>query len=177
MSAKKSVQKKSTKKRNYRPLDMGNLTGLQYMQAIVAKQIPMPPMAETIPMQCVAATPGAVTFSACADERHLNRAGNVHGGFTATVMDSVTSCALRTTLEAGVGLVTIELNLKLLKPVPANVSLRGEGKMINVSRRLGVAEARLLDDHGNLCAHCTATFMLLRPETEKTKARHAGNGD
>jgi uncharacterized protein (TIGR00369 family) len=139
------------------------LSGLEYMQAVVAKQIPMPPMAETIPMLCISASPGAVTFSARADGRHLNRANNVHGGFTATVMDSVTSCALRTALEAGAGFVTIELNVKLLRPVPSGVDLRAEGKLINVSRRLGTAEARLFDDQGKLCAHSTATFVVSRP--------------
>ena len=139
------------------------LNGLEYMQAVVAKEIPMPPMAETIPMQCIAADAGAVTFSARADDRHLNRANNVHGGFTATVMDSVTSCALRTALEAGAGFVTIELNVKLLRPVPSHVELRAEGKLINVSRRLGTAEARLFDDKGKLCAHSTATFVVSRP--------------
>jgi uncharacterized protein (TIGR00369 family) len=152
-----------------------NLTGLAYMQAVVAKQIPMPPMAETIPMLCIAAAQGSVQFSARADARHLNRAGNVHGGFTATVMDSVTSCALRTMLEAGVGFVTIELNVKLLKPVPPNTDLLAEGKAINVSRKLGVAEARMFDGSGNLCAHGTATFMLLRPTKSPDEA--VTNGD
>ena len=139
------------------------LTGLEYMQQVVAGAIPMPAMAETVPMKCTAASPGAVTFHARADQRHLNRANNVHGGFTATVMDSVTSCALRTGLEAGVGFVTIELNVKLLKPVPRDTDLRAEGKLINVSKRLGVSEARLFDDQNRLCAHATATFMLSRP--------------
>ncbi|HTE40622.1 MAG TPA: PaaI family thioesterase [Steroidobacteraceae bacterium] len=139
------------------------LTGLEYMQAVVAGKIPMPPMAETIPMRCTAADYGSIHFSARADARHLNRAGNVHGGFTATILDSVTSCALRTTLEAGVGFVTIELNVKLMKPVPRDTDLVAEGKIVNVSRRLGVAEARLMDDQGTLCAHGIATFMLSRP--------------
>ena len=144
--------------------NQNELTGLQYMQAVVAKKITMPPMAETIPMLCTEASLGAVIFWARADARHLNRATNVHGGFTATVMDSVTSCALRTMLEPGVGFVTIELNVKLLKPVPRDADLRAEGKAINVSRKLGVSEARLFDHQGNLCAHSTATFVLLRPK-------------
>jgi uncharacterized protein (TIGR00369 family) len=135
------------------------------MQAVVDKKIPMPAMAETVPMQCIGAASGTVTFSARADSRHLNRANNVHGGFTATVMDSVTSCALRTVLEAGAGFVTIELNVKLLRPVPRDRDLRAEGKLINASRRLGTAEARLFDDQGKLCAHATATFVLSRPTT------------
>lgn len=139
-------------------------TGLEYMLAVVAGEIPMPPMADTVPMRCTSAEHGAVIFWARADARHLNRSDNVHGGFTATVMDSVTSCALRTALEAGVGFVTIELNVKLLRPVPRDTDLRIEGKLINVSRRLGAAEARLFDHQGKLCAHATASFVLSRPE-------------
>lgn len=142
------------------------LSGLEYMQAVVDNKIPMPPMAETVPMRCVSAERGAVTFWARADARHRNRADNVHGGFTATVMDSVASCALRTLLEAGVGFVTIELNVKLLRPVPLDSDLRAEGKAINVSRQLGVSEARLFNADGKLCAHCTATFVLIRPKPD-----------
>jgi uncharacterized protein (TIGR00369 family) len=140
------------------------LNGLEYTQAMAARKIPMPAMATTIPMQCVAAERGAVVFTARADERHLNRADNVHGGFAAAVLDSVASNALRTMLEAGVSFVTIELNVKFLRPVPRDCELRAEGKSISVSRRLGVSEARLFDQAGTLCAHCTATFMLLRPD-------------
>lgn len=144
-------------------MDEKQLNGLEYMQAVVAGVIDKPAMAETVPMQCTAAESGGVRFTARADSRHLNRAGNVHGGFTATVMDSITSCALRTVLEAGAGFVTIELNVKMLKPVPRDVELVGEGKLIHASKRLGSAEGRLLDDRGNLCAHATATFMISRP--------------
>jgi uncharacterized protein (TIGR00369 family) len=141
-----------------------HLNGLEYMQAVVANEIPMPPMAETVPMRCIAAERGSVVFSARADARHLNRADNVHGGFTATVMDSVASCALRTMLEAGASFVTIELNVKLLRPVPKDVELRGEGTCINVAKKIGVTEARLFDHQGHLCAHCTATFVIRRPK-------------
>src|SRR5262245_59095807 len=113
-----------------------NLNGLEYMQAAVADKIPTPAIATTIPMRCIAAEKGSVVFSARADARHLNRADNVHGGFAATVLDSVASSALRTQLEAGVGFVTIELNVKFLRPVPCDTDLRGAGKCISVSRRI-----------------------------------------
>ncbi len=139
-----------------------SLSGLEFMQAIVEEKIPMPAMAQTIPMKCIAAESGAVTFWARADGRHTNRSDNIHGGFAATVMDSVASCALRTLLEPGARFVTIELNVKLLRPVPRDTDLRGEGKAIHVSRQLGVSEARLFDAAGKLCAHCTATFVITR---------------
>jgi uncharacterized protein (TIGR00369 family) len=144
-------------------MDTSKLNGLEYMQAVVAGHISKPAMAETIPMHCTHAEAGMVRFHARADDRHLNRANNVHGGFTATVMDSVTSCALRTALEPGAGFVTIELNVKLIKPVPRDADLTAEGKLIHVSKRLGSAEGRLYDNKGSLCAHATATFVVSRP--------------
>jgi uncharacterized protein (TIGR00369 family) len=145
------------------------LTGLQYMQAAVAGQMPLPPMAQTVPMRCLQAEDGAVVFFARAEARHLNRSDNVHGGFTATVMDTVCSCAVRTKLPAGVGFVTIELNVKFLKPVPAEIDLTAKGQAINVSRRLGVAQGQLFDTKGSLCAHATATFMLLPPQPRSNR--------
>lgn len=40
--------------------------------------------------------------------------GGVHGGFAATVLDTVTGCAIHTLLEAGVGYGTIDLNVKCI---------------------------------------------------------------
>jgi uncharacterized protein (TIGR00369 family) len=50
-------------------------------------------------------------MSARADQRHLNPFGDVHGGFAATVLDSVTGCAVHSPLEAGVGCSTIDLQV------------------------------------------------------------------
>ena len=42
----------------------------------------------------------------------------VHGGFAATVLDSVTGCAVHTLLGAGVAYGTIDLKIKMIIPVP-----------------------------------------------------------
>jgi len=147
-----------------------NLSGLEYVQAMAKNQIDMPAMAKTIPMKCVAADSGTVTFTARADARHLNRVDNVHGGFVATVLDSVASNALRTLLEAGTVFATIELNVKFIRPIRHDKDLRAVGKAINRSRQLGIAEAQLFDEENKLCAHCTATFMVIN-----RKDRDAGH--
>ena len=38
--------------------------------------------------------------------------------FAATVLDSVTGCAVHTMLPAGVGYGTIDLNVKMCRPIP-----------------------------------------------------------
>ena len=113
-------------------------------------------------MKVISVESGKVIFEATADERHLNPLGGVHGGFLATIMDSVTACAVHSALEAGVGYATIDLNVKMLKPVPQNTPLIAEGNLINMSKSLGISEGSSKDEQGKLYGHATATCMILR---------------
>jgi uncharacterized protein (TIGR00369 family) len=113
-------------------------------------------------MKGVEVDSGCIKFSAKADKRHTNPLGGVHGGFAATVLDSVTGCAVHTMLEAGVGYGTLDLNIKMLKAIPIEKELVVEGKVIHLSKKIGVSEGTLKDVEGNLYAHATATCMIYR---------------
>jgi uncharacterized protein (TIGR00369 family) len=146
-------------------MNLHEMSGLELFRAMRDSTLPHPSMANTIPMRITEASPGYVKFSARADLRHINPLGGVHGGFAATVLDSVTGCAVHTTLEAGAGIGTIDLHVKMLKPVPLDQDLIAEGRIIHVSRSLGVSEASLRDTDGTLFAHATATCAILRPQS------------
>ena len=146
------------------------MSGLEIFEAMRDGKLPHPTMADTIPMRVTEARPGYVKFHARADRRHVNPLGGVHGGFAATVLDSVTGCAVHTLLEAGVGIGTIDLNVKMLKAVPLEQDLTAEGKVINISRSLGVSEASLRDAEGTLLAHATATCAILRSQSGLNQA-------
>jgi uncharacterized protein (TIGR00369 family) len=139
-----------------------NLSGLELLQAMVDGKTSMPTMAQTIPMAIVSAAPGLIRFSARAGKQHLNPMGGVHGGFAATVLDSVTGCAVHSLLEPGVGYTTVELNVKMIRPVPPDRELIAIGKIINISSRLAFSEGTLQDGDGKILAHATATCMILR---------------
>ena len=143
-------------------MNIKNLSGLQIMQEMCNGNIPMPSMATTIPMSASEVELGHVTFIVKADDRHLNPMGSVHGGFAATVLDSVTGCAVFSMLEAGLSYTTIDLNVKMCRPVPLNTKLKAVAKTINISKSLGIAEGQLIDDEGKLYAHATATCMIIR---------------
>ena len=143
-------------------MNPATMTGLELMQAMLDGTIPAPSISSTVPMQGVSVESGKVVFQARADERHLNPLGAVHGGFAATVMDTVTGCAVHTLLGAGEGYGTIDLNVKMMRPVPRDVDLVAEGSVINLSRSLAVSEGTLKDAEGKLYAHATATCMLMR---------------
>lgn len=138
------------------------MSGLQIMQAFAAGHFPKPGIAKTVPMEVETVEPNRVVFAVTADERHTNPLGGVHGGFAATVLDSVTGCATHTALAAGESYGTIELNVKMSKAIPFNRTLRAEGKVINVSSRLVISEGSIRDEDGTLYAYGTATCMILR---------------
>jgi uncharacterized protein (TIGR00369 family) len=138
------------------------MTGLQIMQAFAQGLFPAPGIAKTIPMTVESAELNRVVFRATANQTHTNPLGGVHGGFAATVLDSVTGCATHTALDIGEGYGTIELSIKMCRPIPFDTPLRAEGRVINKSRSLVISEGDIRDDHGNLYAHATATCMILR---------------
>ncbi|MGE4314627.1 PaaI family thioesterase [Acinetobacter sp.] len=138
------------------------MTGLQLLQAMCYGRIPAPSMSETIPMQPYEVSEGTICFKVKANNHHLNPLGGVHGGFAATVLDSVTGCAVHSMLEAGAGYGTIDLNIKMCRPIPQNQQLLAIGKVINISKNLGISEGRIVDENGKLYAHATATCMIIR---------------
>ncbi|EXR83560.1 PaaI family thioesterase [Acinetobacter baumannii] len=142
------------------PMEM---TGLELLQAMIEGHIPPASISKTIPMQPTEISEGSVTFTAQADHNHLNPLGGVHGGFAATVLDSVTGCAVHTMLPAGVGYGTIDLNVKMCRPLPQNQVLIATGKVINLSKNLGISEGKITDEEGKLYAYATATCMIIRP--------------
>lgn len=143
-------------------MDIKNLSGLQIMQEMCNGNLPMPSMAVTVPMKPTLIESGQVTFEVQADQHHLNPLGGVHGGFAATVLDTVTGCAIHTVLEAGAGYGTIDLNIKMCRPIPQNRPLTAIGQIINTSKNLAISEGKIIDEDGKLYAHATATCMIFR---------------
>lgn len=144
-------------------MDIKNISGLELLTAIADGLIPAPSITETIPMKMDIIEKGTVKFTVKADSRHLNPVGGVHGGFAATVLDSVTGCAVHSTLDAGVSFGTIDLNIKMMRPIPINTSLIAEGRVINLSKNLGVSEGDIKDAEGKIYAHATCTCSIIRP--------------
>jgi uncharacterized protein (TIGR00369 family) len=143
-------------------MNTGRMNGLEILKSIQEGRIAPGGMAGIVPLELVEVERGHVTFHTRADARHTNPFGSVHGGFAATVLDSVTACAIHTMLDAGVGHATLDLNIKMLKPIPLEKELVGEGKTIHLSKTVGLSEGTLKDADGNLYAHATAIIAIKR---------------
>jgi uncharacterized protein (TIGR00369 family) len=142
-------------------MNIDKLTGLEILQATVREELPIPSMCNTLPMHIVEVEKGRVVFQATASDKHLNPMGGVHGGFAAAVLDSVTGCVVHSMLGAGIGYGTIDLSIKMMRPIPCDEILVAEGTIINISKSLGISEARLKNKEGKLLATATATCMIL----------------
>jgi uncharacterized protein (TIGR00369 family) len=140
------------------------LSGIEYMLAILDGKIPPPPIAVTLRMAVVDIGDGEATFEGLPGEEHFNPIGVVHGGYAATLLDSAMGCAVHTTLPAGVGYTTLTLETKFVRPIGRDTGVvRAEAKVLHRGRRQATAEGRLVAaDTGKLLAHGTGTCLILQ---------------
>lgn len=92
---------------------------------------------------------------------HLQPFGIVHGGVLATMIDTATFWSAFLRLPEDSGLVNVDLKLNYLLPVVGG-QLIATGVCLRHGRSISYAEARVLDDKGQLVAHGTSTLMVLR---------------
>ena len=114
-------------------MNIEKMTVLEIMQAIVREELPHFTMTKSIPVKLMKVEKGKVVFNAIVNNKYLNTQCGVDGEFASTVLDSVTGCGVHTLLEAGVAYTTIDLNIKMIGPVPKDENLIAEG---NVNQNL-----------------------------------------
>jgi uncharacterized protein (TIGR00369 family) len=139
------------------------MTGIEYMRAIVAGELPPPPIAVTMRMRPVEIEEGRCLFAGEPGEEHYNPIGVVHGGYAATLLDSALGCAVHTTLPAGVGYTSLGLEAKFVRPLTRDTGrVLCEANVVYRGRRQATAEADLkAAASGKLLAHGVATCMVL----------------
>jgi len=143
-------------------IEFSKLSGLELLRLMMEEKIPVASIAQTMGIALKKIEKGYVLFEVKPDERHLNPLGGVHGGFAATALDSATGSAVHTMLEPGVGYGTVDLNIKMIKAILLKQGpLKCEGKVLHISKRIGIAEGRIIDHEGKLYAHATATCVIL----------------
>src|SRR5438094_3770343 len=93
------------------------MTGLEFVRGLVTGALPLNTMAKALAYDIVEAEEGRVVITAMPSADHLNPSGTVHGGVSATLLDSCMGLAVRTTLPKGVSSTTLEFKISFLRPV------------------------------------------------------------
>lgn len=137
------------------------MSGIDFLRAIARGDLPPPPIAMHFDFSIEEIQKGRIVFGCLADESTYNPIGVVHGGLVCTLADTVTGCAVQTTLGAGMGIASMDLNVRYLRPVTRDSGrLRGIGQVVKPGRRVAFAEARVFDGSNALVATATSSCLV-----------------
>jgi uncharacterized protein (TIGR00369 family) len=137
------------------------LSGLEFVQGLANGALPLNTIARTLGYEIVEAESGRVAIALEPTDALLNPWGTVHGGLTATLLDSCMGLAIQSMLDRGTGSTTLEFKISLVRPITLETgTIRAEGNVLNVGRRVGTADGRVTDAKGRLLAHGTTTCLI-----------------
>src|SRR5262245_14720395 len=83
-------------------------TGVELIRMVRDGRLPPPGVAVLLDMRITDVEEGRVVFEIDARPEFGNPLGTVHGGITATLLDSALGCAVQTSLPAGAPYTTLE---------------------------------------------------------------------
>jgi uncharacterized protein (TIGR00369 family) len=137
------------------------MAGLDLLRAVRDGSVPAPPIAALVGLSFVDVEAGRIVMRLTPAEYHYNPIGSVHGGILATLLDSVMGCAVHSTLPKGRAYTSLEIKVNYVRAVTAESGeLSAEGKILHVGRRSAVAEGRVVDAKGRLCATGSTTCLV-----------------
>jgi uncharacterized protein (TIGR00369 family) len=138
------------------------LSGLDYVRAIQAGEIPPPPIGVVMNYSIAELEEGRAIFEGEPGEEHYNPIGVVHGGYAATILDSALGCAVHTTCPVGTGYTSQTLEVKYLRPITRETGVvRCEAEVVHRGRQTATSEARLTAaGTGKLLATGTSTCLI-----------------
>jgi len=136
-------------------------SGLELFKAMIAGELPAPPISQTLDFILVEAEHGRVAFQGRPGFAHYNPMGMVHGGWFATLLDSALGCAVASILPAGKAYTTAELKVNIVRPLSDKVPfVRAESRIIHGGGRMATSDARLTGPDGKLYAHGSTTCFI-----------------
>lgn len=140
-------------------------SGLEFVQAMIAGDLPGPPIGATLGFWPVSAERGLVTFEGRAGFGATNPMRGVHGGWYGAILDSCMGCAVMTELARGEIYTTLEFKVNITRALPMDYLVRAIGRVQHKGRSTAVATGELRGcDDDRLYATGSTTCIILRPE-------------
>jgi uncharacterized protein (TIGR00369 family) len=135
--------------------------GIGMFDRMASGELPSVPIGKTLGYTPVEWEQGRMVFQSTPKQEHYNPIGTVHGGWSATLLDSALACAVQTMLSKGMGYTTLEIKVNYVRGLTDKVGpVRAEGKVIHMSRQIATAEGRLFDAAGKVYSHATTTCLI-----------------
>lgn len=140
----------------------GSRSGLEQLRWIKERGPAAVGVAGLLDMEMEDLGSGHVVFTARTRPDFGNPQGTLHGGITATLLDSAMACAVFSALPPGSTSTTLDLSVRYLRSAPLDgTRLWAVGDLVHRGRTVATAEARLVDDRDRLIATATTTCMVI----------------
>lgn len=133
--------------------------------AIVAGEIPPPPIARQVGFEAVSREMGRAVVEFQAGPEHMNPMGTVQGGVLCDVGDAAMGIAFSTLLDEGESFTTVELKANYLKPV-FEETLTAVGEVVRKGRTIGLVECDVNNEDGDLVARLSSTCLVMEDDQE-----------
>ena len=105
---------------------------------------------------------GSVTWIASPQEYHYNPLGNVHGGFSATMLDSANSITANCALNKGFLTMTAEIKVNYLRGITLDIGdMFAKGKIQKLGRKVIFLTGQLTDSDGKVYATASSTEIVV----------------
>ncbi len=135
--------------------------GLERILALIEGRTDYKGIVHTLGLRGISAKEGFVVFEGTPSPAVYNPMGGVHGGYAATLLDTVMGLAVATRLADDQSFTTLELKVAYHRGMTEKTGpVRGEGKVLSFGRRAAFTEGRVVDDKGNLYATATSTCLV-----------------
>ena len=141
--------------------ERAKISGLDLLRGMMAGTYPRAPISVAMNFWMTRADHGSVDFAGVPSDAYLNPIGVIHGGWHATLLDTVMACAVHSTVDAGFAYTTVEMKVHYVRAIlPGGGEIRAEGRLLSRGRQIATSEGKLFDARGKLLAHGTETCMI-----------------
>ena len=126
-------------------------------------ELQIPPNCDlTLGITCVdKSVPGRTVWRARVDERFLNPAGRVQGGFLAALLDSAMGASAVTVVgDRRVTVANTEMKITFLRSAKAGDVLTCVATVLKPGNVISFLEATIVDDADRLIATASSTYLI-----------------
>jgi len=142
---------------------LADKTGLELVRMVLDGNTPdHETMLGTMNFWAVSFDKGQAVYEGLPEEKHLNLAGRVHGGWALTVMDTSMGSAVMSSLPPGKASTTATMESKFLRAVKAGTSYRSTGNVVRTGRMLAHVRSEMIEiESGKVVGTATGTFAII----------------
>jgi uncharacterized protein (TIGR00369 family) len=115
------------------------------------------PFARLLGLELGEAAPGEVSLHLNVREELRQVRGLLHGGVTASLIDTAAAFAIITMLSEGQSTATVDLTIHYLRPLLTG-RLTARARVLRLGRRLTTVAVDVTDEAGNLAATALTTY-------------------